>query len=135
MTTPFQNDIFSMIYQAFKNLYPDKDCQCFWEPEIEKSEDGEQPLGVTCYGEDGTIYVFVDPKLSVVDAGEILAHELAHVAVGMEHNHDETWEAAFNAIHAEYNRMGEEQFDRHTGVSIQSGKDYVRESEVDSNGS
>jgi len=29
MVTPFANDIFALIWQAFKNLYPDKECECF----------------------------------------------------------------------------------------------------------
>ena len=41
---------------------------------------------------------------------ETLAHELAHVAVGVEHEHDAVWEEAFDKIFAEYNRLGEEMF-------------------------
>ena len=39
---------------------------------------------------------------------ETFAHELAHVAVGVEHEHDSVWEEAFDKIFAEYNRIGEE---------------------------
>lgn len=105
MENPFVNDPFSLVYQAFRNLYPDKECEVFWEPQIR-----DEALGLTDFGEDGSVVVFVDPGLKVTDATEILAHELAHVGVGIEHDHDEVWEAAFDAIFREYNRIGDELF-------------------------
>ena len=30
METPFSNDMFAFVFQAFKNLYPDKKCECQW---------------------------------------------------------------------------------------------------------
>lgn len=110
MVTPFQNDMFAIVWQAFKNLYPDKDCQVYWEPQIRGEEDGEPVYGLTDFGDDGTVYVFVKPSLEVADAVEILAHELAHVAVGIEHDHDEVWQEAFDKIFDEYNRIGEQMF-------------------------
>lgn len=110
MKTPFKNDIFAMIWQAFKNLYPDKDCECFWEPEILDTEKGETAYGLTDFGDDGVVTVFVKPSLSVTDAAEIFAHELAHVAVGLEHDHDSVWEKSFDDIFVEYNRIGDEMF-------------------------
>lgn len=38
MQTPFENDTFSLVWQAFKNLYPDKDCKCYWDVIGEKTE-------------------------------------------------------------------------------------------------
>ena len=111
MSTPFENDIFALIWQAFKNLYPDKECKCFWEPRIHEDEHGGEVFGFTDFGEDGSVAVFVRPDLDVSTAGEILAHELAHVAVGIEHDHDETWENAFDAIFQEYNKIGNALFE------------------------
>ena len=112
MKTPFKNDPFSMVWEAFKNLYPDKDCECFWESRIRDAADGHPCLGLTDFGEDGAIYVYVKPTLTVNDAIEILAHELAHVAVGIEHDHDEAWETAFDNISVEYDRLGDLMFGR-----------------------
>lgn len=105
MENPFENDPFSFVYQAFQNLYPDKKCEVFWEPKIR-----DEALGLTYFGEDGSVVVFVDPGLKVIEATETLAHELAHVGVGIEHDHDEVWKAAFDAIAREYNRIGDEFF-------------------------
>lgn len=110
MVTPFQNDMFSIVWQAFKNLYPDKDCQVYWEPQIRDEEDGKPVYGLTDFGDDGTVSVFVKPSLEAADAVEILAHELAHVAVGIEHDHDEVWQEVFDKIFDEYNRIGEQMF-------------------------
>ena len=111
MITPFENDIFALIWQAFKNLYPDKECKCFWEPQIREDESGNEVFGLTDFGEDGSVTVFVRPDLEVSVAGEILAHELAHVAVGVDHEHDEAWKNAFEAIFKEYNKIGDELFE------------------------
>lgn len=110
MVTPFQNDMFAIVWQAFKNLYPDKDCQVYWEPQIRDEEDGKPVYGLTDFEDDGTVSVFVKPSLEAADAVEILAHELAHVAVGIEHDHDEVWQKVFDKIFDEYNRIGEQMF-------------------------
>lgn len=110
--SPFVNDPFAMVAKAFRNLYPDKKYTAYWEPGIYADEPCEKkPYGLTDFGADGTVFVFVDPKISVSDAVEIFAHELAHVAVGVEHDHDDVWEAAFKAIFDEYNRIGTEMFE------------------------
>ena len=129
MNTPFVNDMFSMVYQAFKNLYPDKECECQWQPEKMTDEDGAEVFGITTYGDNGEIFVDISAHLKVVDAVEILAHELAHVAVGADANHGKAWEDAFDAIHNEFNRIGDEMFDDNGGVAVDvvSGKAYVRE--------
>ena len=59
MTSPFQNDPFAMVWQAFKNLYPEKDCICFFDV-IEKNGNGDTVYGETLFHDDGTMYVFVD---------------------------------------------------------------------------
>ena len=127
MESPFINDMFSMVYKAFKNLYPDKEAECQWHPEIPKNEDGDEVLGVTTYADDGAIYVDISANLRVVDAVEILAHELAHVAVGESEAHGEAWEKAFDAIHNEFDRIGNEMFDDEgTAVDVVTGKAYVK---------
>ena len=126
MITPFENDIFAMIWLAFKNLYPDKDCRCFWEPNIRDTTGGDECLGLTDFGDDGEVSVYVKTNLKIEDAAEIFAHELAHVAVGIEHDHDEAWENAFDAIFVEYNQIGDELFDVHEPVEVLSGKEYRR---------
>ena len=129
METPFINDMFALVWKAFKNLYPDKDCKCQWVPELEKSEDGAEVFGVTTFTDDGEVFVDIVASLSVADAVEVFAHELAHVAVGEGEKHGKVWEEAFDKIFNEYNRIGDEEFDVHDPVEVVSGKEYVRDSE------
>ena len=131
MESPFANDMFSIVWQAFKNLYPDKDCKCQWVPELEKCDDGEQPLGVTTFADNGEVYVDIVATLPVTDAIEILAHELAHVAVGATEDHGKAWEEAFDKIHAEFDRIGDEMFgDPYDPILVTSGKEYIRDKEI-----
>lgn len=111
MKTPFKNDPFAIVWLAFKELYPDKECQCFYEPEIRSDADGNEVYGMTDFDEEtGEITVFVKSTLSIEVATEILAHELAHVAVGIGQDHNEVWEKAFNAIFEKYNEIGDKMF-------------------------
>lgn len=119
MNTPFENDPFAMVHQAFQNLYPGKGCRILWEPQIRPQENGEPAYGLTDFGDDGQVIVFVSPGLVVTDAVEILAHELAHVAAGVEHDHDDVWEAAFEEIFQEYNRIGDELYGNEKGGNDQ----------------
>ena len=61
MKTPFKNDPFALVWQAFKNLYPEKDCICFWDVEIKDEETGEIAYGFTNFA-DGEAVVCVSAK-------------------------------------------------------------------------
>ena len=119
MVNPFINDPFSMVYKAFQNLYPGKECVIYWQPEEMKDEEGQGYVGMTHFADDGEITVEISANLFVGDAVETLAHELAHVAVGASEDHGEVWEKAFDDIHAEFDRIGNEMFGKDTGVAIE----------------
>ncbi len=103
--SPFSNDPFSVVWAAFKNLYPDKTCKVYWD-QHQKDEHSEE-YGFTNFPDDGgTPRVFIYAEHPVNTQAETLGHELAHVAVGLEHGHDQAWEEAFEAIFQEYNRLG-----------------------------
>ena len=104
---PFKNIMFSVVYEAFKRLYPGKSCSCYWD--VIEGDDGERRYGATAFM-DGEAVVFVDVGLSVVNAVEIFAHELAHVAVGDIEGHGEAWENAFEAIYNKYEEVSDEMF-------------------------
>jgi len=109
MFTPFENDPFAMIWQAFKNLYPDKECSVWYDQHQNDQHDEE--YGFTTFPNDGSIphvYIFAEHDINI--QSETLAHELAHVAVGVGHGHDDEWDAAFEAIKNEYDRLGVEMF-------------------------
>ena len=114
MESPFVNDPLPVVYAAFKNLFPDKSCTIFYG--VKEEEQEEEGHGYTFFPDDGSdpeVTVFAENDTNV--QAEILAHELAHVAVGQEHGHDQVWEDAFDAIHAEYCRLSDEMFTELTG--------------------
>lgn len=105
LKTPFANDPFALVWRAFQNLYPDKPFEAFYDPMIRPQENGEPVYGMTDFGDDGSVIVFVKPDLTIEQATEIFTHELAHVAVGLDHDHDDVWEEAFDRIFREYHRV------------------------------
>ncbi len=137
--SPFVNDPFGAIWVAFKNLYPEKNCACYWTPQKEDliGPDGSQAYGVTDFDKNtGEVTVLVGAVgLDVNQATEIFAHELAHVAVGEpapgEPEHGERWEAAFEAIFKEYNRMMSEIFGEDAAVDAPEGEEEQYEHQRD----
>jgi hypothetical protein len=111
-------------------LFPDVEYEAYFDPDIRDNEDGNTVCGLTDFGDDGTITIFVDTHVTINDAVEIFAHELAHAGVGVGHGHDDVWEKAFDDLFEEYNRLGDEMFD--STVNAPSGADYreaLKESE------
>lgn len=112
--SPFVNDPFTLVWIAFKNLYPYKKCTVWYDQHQGDQHDAE--YGFTHFPGDGsTPSVFIYAEHSINILVETFAHELAHVAVGPEHEHDDVWEAAFDSIFNEYNRIGDELFGKHEG--------------------
>lgn len=101
---PFDNDPFAMVWKAFHNLWPDAVCEVCWRGGL-RDEEGMFVAGVTTFVPDEIPEVAINPSLEVWDAVEVLAHELAHVAVGIDEGHGDAWEKAFSAIHEEYERI------------------------------
>lgn len=101
----FLNDPFARVFAAFDALYPDRACSCVWT--VDLCDDKDVPVyGETIFPEDcGEPLVRISAEMPVVGAVEVLAHELAHVAVGPEAGHGEAWEEAFDAIHRKYMEM------------------------------
>ena len=109
--SPFENDFFALVYMAFKNKYPHKDCECYIG-----GVQGKKHYGETVFDENGQATVYIKESLKLRDAVEVLAHELAHVAVGeTEEEHGKEWEDAFEAIHEEYERIASELFKEEDG--------------------
>ncbi len=118
-----KNSPFEMLDMAFKRLFPNVKYTAYFEPDIRDEADGTKVCGLTDFDEDGEIFIFIDTELTINNAVEIFAHELAHAGVGVEHEHDEAWEKAFDDLFNEYNKIGEELFS--SNVNAPKGKDYV----------
>lgn len=107
----FENSPFGLINRAFKNLYPEKEYKACIEPNIIDVQ-GEKAYGVTIFFGNDLPIVAISAELAIKDAAEVFAHELAHVAAGEGAGHGKEWEEAFDSIFREYQRIGEEMFER-----------------------
>lgn len=103
LNTPFDDVIQSAI-----NIYGDKvNCEIEIGQGLQKEHEA---YGETNWCEDGRVIVTLDADAPYVHIMETLAHELAHVVVGADHEHDEVWEKAFDNIFKEYDRYGKEKY-------------------------
>lgn len=107
-----QNSPFQILALAFKKLFPDIEYEAFFESNIRRDAKRRKVLGLTDFGDDGKITIFVSSKLSIENATEIFAQELAHAGVGIEHDHDDEWEKAFQDLIDEYNKIGGAMFSK-----------------------
>lgn len=96
---PFINDPFALVYKSAKDLYPDINCEIFWDNT--KDENGDNVCGYTSFN-NNNISIHISYNINVIDAVEILAHELAHVVLGLDSAHNEEWEEVFDKIHKRY---------------------------------
>ena len=107
----FENSPFELINKAFKGLYSGKEYRACIEPDI-TDDQGEKAYGITIFYEDETPIVAISAELTIKDAAEVFAHELAHVAAGEGAGHGKEWGEAFDNIRREYQRIGEKMFGR-----------------------
>lgn len=105
----FINSPFTILDEAFRGLYPDKKYKACIEPNI-KDDEGNRAFGFTQFNKGEIPVIAISAELSITDATEIFAHELAHVAAGEEAGHGERWDEEFQKIFNEYNRIGRERF-------------------------
>ena len=65
-------------------------------------------FGFTQFSKGETPVIAISAELNIMDATEIFAHELAHVAAGEGAGHGERWDEEFQRIFDEYNRIGKD---------------------------
>lgn len=87
------------VCEAALSVFPDLDCHVSFAD----FPDGG-PRGTTEWAEngDGTAIVQVDVRLPMAGVVEVLAHELAHVAAGLDAEHGPEWQDAFERIRVAY---------------------------------
>lgn len=111
LLSPFENDPFSLVMMAYDKLFPGKP---YWAYYDQHTDDGEcehgEEYGYTHFVPNRVPEVHIFTEHSINTQVETFAHELAHVAAGVEHEHDEVWSDCFNKLFEEYNRLGQELF-------------------------
>lgn len=118
----FVNSPFKILDEAFRGLYPDKKYKACIEPSM-KDDEGNRVFGFTQFSKGETPVIAISAELNIMDATEIFAHELAHVAAGEGAGHGERWDEEFQRIFDEYNRIGKERFGE-DGKEIETAPEY-----------
>jgi len=104
----FENDPFINVKEAFDNIFHGLNYKIYLTSEKIEREGEKKAYGATLWPDDEDIAViFISTELKIMDAVEVLAHELAHVATPKE-DHSKAWEIAFEIIHIEYERICDE---------------------------
>lgn len=112
---------FDLMLMVFNELYPDHNA----EVEFSSEETNGRWVGKTLFPDDGgNPIVVISINCTVEGAMEVLAHELAHVVLGVrdEDDHDAEWEKVFEEIYEAWAmRMEEvyENFEMESGGKIQ----------------
>lgn len=116
-----KNNPFEIINIAFNRIFPNVKYTAYFHNDIGFDEEGNKAYGLTNIEDNGEITIFIDGELSINDAVEIFAHELAHAGVGVEQEHNEVWEKAFDDLFNEYNKICEEFFSQDTDHPTEKG--------------
>ena len=90
---------------------------------IIKDDEGNRVFGFTQFSKGETPVIAISAELNIMDATEIFAHELAHVAAGEGAGHGERWDKEFQRIFDEYNQIGKGRFGE-DGKEIETAPEY-----------
>ena len=95
------------IVTAFRNLYGDElRILISYDVDLKKRLFWGK-VGATIFPDEGNFdcLIFVSPHIKILNAVEILAHELAYVVSGYENKHNDAWNKVFTAIREEYDKI------------------------------
>lgn len=96
-----EHDPIGLMIDCANALYPEHGAVIQWVA------DAGAGVGCAVWPDDGSPpYIALEIGLALLDAVEVLAHEVAHIVVGTdeEDEHGPQWESAFDALHREYHR-------------------------------
>lgn len=104
---------FNLILDVVNRIYPALDAKISFVPEEEfellmkrwgaTDKEVKQSCGVTMFDDEGkTPIICINASIPCYASIEIIAHEVAHVAVGVKAGHGKKWKAEFNKIFTEY---------------------------------
>ncbi len=99
------NDPFQLLIEVIKELYGDIKAEVQFAPV-------DEGAGYTEFPDDGSIpLITISVEIPFHATIEIFAHEIAHVVVGIENEHNEKWEKVFSDIHEHYTKKIEQKFE------------------------
>lgn len=103
----FLNNPYTWVLEAAEKVSPGISADVvFYDRNQWRKEFDKRAWGVTIFPDDGTDPLIVlRADLNLVESTEILAHELAHVIVGGNEEHNEIFELKFEELHRAYDEI------------------------------
>jgi len=99
----YKNNLFELMIETVNFLYPRL------EFEVWISDIGEDNgYGYTYFPDDGFPVIEIGIHVPIGVFPEILAHEIAHVIVGIEEGHGEKWDEEFSKIQDKWTELLDE---------------------------
>ncbi|MDF2534085.1 MAG: hypothetical protein K0R18_242 [Bacillales bacterium] len=100
MTLKITNNMFDATLRVFSRLYPDKTNLIIqFDPLIKNKKKTGYLLLPEPDGEITDIFVFINAKLSVMEAVDALIEQLTEVVVGVDKEHNEfVWRKTYNEL-------------------------------------
>lgn len=87
---------YKTILKAAKELFGNLDCVIFFDDTIGKHK---PPYGYVEECKDlGIVQIGISPYITIVEAAHVLIHEICHVAVGLDNNHNKKWKKAVKSL-------------------------------------
>ena len=99
------------LLKIFEKRYPDKNATLVLAGDVE----GHGNLGETWFGENGEIIIQISIEQTLPQMLDIIAHELAHVAIGPEEDHGEKWQSVYDWLWKEWDEYVDKQMKEHGG--------------------
>ena len=103
------NNPFDTVIEAVKELYPETKAEIQFNPNIKFKKFlwfkfGH--CGETIFPDDNSIpLINISTNIPFMHMPEILGHELAHVIVGKENEHNEVWQKVFHEIQEKFTEI------------------------------
>lgn len=120
------NNPFETVLEATRQLFPDKSAFVIFDPDLKYRKFLWIKLGhcgETLFPDDGSVpIVRVSSQIPFEAMIEVLAHELAHVAVGVGNGHNSIWKRAFDDIHSCYEEIMESKIDHYYDYGLMKPK-------------
>jgi hypothetical protein len=101
-----KQNLFQRVVDIFNEMHPGINGEIQWVQGMKSDADA---WGETFFPDDGsTPVISIDAEIPVSAAIEIIAHELSHLAAGVDAGHSEAWEKEFEEIFQRWDKMSKE---------------------------
>jgi hypothetical protein len=115
MKLEFKPNAMELMLDVVREMRPELQAQVYFTGSIPCPDQEEDAVGRTIFPDDGSVpHIQVHIGCTIEGACEVLAHELAHLVVGVRHedaDHDDLWQFTFDMIYEKWAEKMKEHYD------------------------